>query len=105
MANEEKTQTALLKAETFEEARAIYEDQANAYYFSEGTMEFFKSKIESGLIEDYYFITSERGPHSDSPRTYTCRKFSEDYKRIRTVGEFNQHKTYKKALETLKEHT
>ena len=48
---------------------------AGLYFFDKKTMEFFNSKIESGLIDGKYFITSEQfiGSTFTEPRKYSVR--------------------------------
>lgn len=63
--------------------------QLGGFFFSEGTMKFWKSKVEAGLFDGGYFVTSE--PNYDGTnRRYSVRQFSEDRRYIETVGEFRQ---------------
>jgi hypothetical protein len=58
------------------------------HFFSPDTMRFFKSKIESQLYADKYFITSEKKGFEDSTRGYSVREFNKDTGDIETIGEF-----------------
>lgn len=42
------------------------------HFFDAKTMKFFGSKIESGLLKNRYFITSEQPPHG--PREFKVRE-------------------------------
>lgn len=64
-------------------------------------MRFFNTKIESGILQGKYFITSEQY-NDDSPRKYTVRAF-DDEGSVHTVGEFHAHDTKADALEALRE--
>lgn len=70
---------------------------ADNKFFSKGAMEFFNSKVESGMIGGKWFITSEQYD-DESPRLYTLRVVSRDMDAvptlsIDTVGEFQQYET------------
>ena len=71
--------------------------QKGYYFFSSDTLQFFNSKIESGLVGDRYFITSERMELS-RPKLFTVRRYNWDTGRVSTVGRFQEHKTLKGAL-------
>jgi hypothetical protein len=66
-------------------------------FFSEATMKVFESRIETKMIADRYFVTSE-APGS-LERAYTIRELTGDD--IRTVGEFRGYETKEDALEAL----
>ena len=74
----------------------------NHYFFSKSTMQFFKSKISSGIIHKnnkMYFISSEQMQYSDGfreDRKYTIRIVSENGE-VNTIGEFQQFKSLHKA--------
>lgn len=70
------------------------------YFFTPDTMRFFKSKVESKLYKDKYFITSEQAP--DMPRKYSVRKFDKKTGDISTVGEFQAYGSKESAKEALK---
>ena len=70
------------------------------YWFSPDTMSFFKSRIESQLFDNKYFITSEKAPHRK--RKYSIRKFNKKTGAISTVGEFNQYSSIAEAKGALK---
>ncbi len=70
-------------------------DEAGRHWFETDTMEFFKTRLESDLIDGRYFISSERGPYG--PRAYTIRLADEDA-HIQTVGEFMGYKTKTDAI-------
>ena len=61
--------------ETISELRAKNEQIGN-YFFSRQTMRFFKTKIESAILEGDYFITSETN-HNDTKREFTIRQAKE----------------------------
>jgi hypothetical protein len=69
------------------------------HWFSEGTMRFFKSQIESELTSEGYFISSERPPHG--ARAYAVRLAREDGS-ITTIGKVCEHKTYNDAVAVIK---
>lgn len=75
---------------------------AGRFFFSPATMRFFNSKIESHLIYDRFFITSERESKEDK-KAFTIREVGEDYD-ISTFGEFQQYRTKKRALDALNAH-
>jgi len=54
------------------------------YFFSRPTMKFFNSRIESELLGQKYFITSER-MDSEHPRNYRVREFNKVTGNITTV--------------------
>lgn len=60
------------------------------HFFSNSTMRFWKSELESGLMNNEYFITSEPD-HNGENRRFTIRRFCNDFKTIETVGEFRQY--------------
>lgn len=86
---------------TFSEARAIYERQKNANFFSRDTMRYWGCRIESGLYKNRCFITSENN-FDGSKRGYTIRRFSEDFKRVETIGEFQKYSRLISAREAAK---
>lgn len=86
---------------TFSEARAIYEKQEDAYFFSRDTMRYWGCRIESGLYKNRCFITSENN-FDGSKRGYTVRRFSEDFKRIDTIGIFQEYSLLSSAREAAK---
>lgn len=70
--------------------------ESGQFFFSPDTMKFFKSRIESGLLKEKYFITSEQA-EKWSPRLFTIRKYDPTEHDIRTVGGFQEFKTRKDA--------
>ncbi len=70
-------------------------DKAGRHWFETDTMEFFKSRLESDLIDGRYFISSEHGPYG--PRAFSVRMADEDA-HIQTVGEFMGYKTLTSAV-------
>lgn len=87
----ETTNTAQsTKYKTMSDVRAANKANGN-YFFSRDSMRFFKSKIESGLYNGKYFITSEQFDYN-SPRLYTVRSVNLDAS-INTIGDFQQYKT------------
>ena len=67
---------------------------AGQHWFDPESMEFFKSKIETELIDGRYFISSEQSPWG--PRAYSIR-IADENGEIDTVGEFMGHETLKLA--------
>ena len=68
-------------------------------FFTKGAMEFFRSKIETGIIGGVYFVTSEQFD-DETPRLYTVRKAERQENgrlSIETVGEFQAHATLAEA--------
>ena len=75
------------------------------HFFDKNTMSFFNSIVESGLLKNNTFITSERC-HEDDKKLFTIRKItqhdnSEDID-IKTVSEFQEYKTLDTALRQAK---
>lgn len=68
--------------------------RAGQHFFDRDTMQFFHSKIESGLLMGRYFITSERPP--DAAREYTIRE-AKDNGHIDTIGGFRGFPSLAKA--------
>lgn len=75
---------------TIDEAKYIHEEKGK-FFFSEGAMRFFNSRIETRgkLIGDKYFITSEQFDEK-SPRLYSVRSFEKKTGDINTIGEFQE---------------
>lgn len=79
----------------------------NGHWFSKGTMEFFKCKLDGQVFGDesknlFYFVSSERGP--DSKRKYSIRSYNPITADIDTVGDFQQYSSLhyaKKAIERI----
>jgi hypothetical protein len=72
--------------------------EAKGQFFSSGNMEFFGSRVLETVYQGpggVYFVTSEKKPHSDSPRRYTVRVYSPETRSVRTVGEFNTLTRYR----------
>jgi hypothetical protein len=46
---------------------------AGSHFFDRDTMRFFGSRVLDGTYAGRLFVTSEKGPHDDSPRLYTVR--------------------------------
>ena len=65
------------------------------YWFERSTMRFFNSVIESRLMADGFFITSER-MELNFPKRYTVRRAQEDGS-IMTVGKFQGYSDLKLA--------
>jgi hypothetical protein len=70
------------------------------HYFDRGTMRFFNSKIESGLIGGKYFITSER-MELNMPKRYSVRMAAPDGT-IDSIGEFQQYDSKEDAREAIR---
>lgn len=73
----------------------------DGHFFDRGAMEFFNSKIESSLIDETYFITSERRLTSD-PKKYTVRKCDWSNGDVITVDAFNSYDTLSQAKKAIK---
>jgi len=73
-------------------------DEVGHHWFETDTMEFFKTKLETDLIDGRYFITSERGPHF--PRAFSIRMADEDA-HIQTIGDFMAYETLEDAKTAL----
>jgi len=78
--------------------------QSGHFFFEEGAMRFFESKVESRglLINNKFFITSEQFISStgqSSPRKFTVRELNRKTGGIGTVGEFQQFTTRKQAID------
>ena len=72
-------------------------------WFSPETMSFFNCVIETELLEDGYFVTSERYDY-EGPKQYTARRVKDTEGRIETIGQFNVRETKKEALKAIHEH-
>ena len=72
------------------------------YWFSPETMSFFNSIIETSLLDEGFFVTSERYDLED-PKRYTIRKVKNVSGHIITIGRFKEFKSLKKALEKVHE--
>lgn len=73
-------------------------DEAGRHWFEDDTMQFFKTRLESNLIDGLYFISSERGPYG--PRAFSVRMADEDA-HIQTVGDFMAYSTLEDAKTAL----
>lgn len=76
---------------------------AGHHWFEKSTMEFFNSRIESGLRNGRFFVTSERCPWADNtpepyPRLYSIREAAANGT-IDTYGEFQGYETLEAAIE------
>jgi hypothetical protein len=90
------TQTTGGPFSTINEIKAANKAKGH-HWFSEGTMEFFGSQIESGVIGGRYFVTSEKtGFEDDGTRVFSVRVALDDGS-IDTVGEFQEHVTLDSA--------
>lgn len=73
------------------------------YWFSPGTLRFFRSRIHSvHRVEgtgQWLFVSSEQGPRG--PRAYTVRIMDDDGD-IRNLGEFMGYATSRQALAALR---
>lgn len=77
---------------------------AGFYFFSEGAMKSFNSKIVENSDIKNHFITSEKFDKG-YPRKFTIRKFNPDTKHIEDVSEFQEFSTVAKAFKALREIT
>lgn len=81
---------------------------SGSHWFDKNTMRFFNSKIETGILQKRFFISSERQEITD-PKRYTIRYFVRDNNATpaldcHTVGEFEQFETLADAKDYLKEY-
>lgn len=63
---------------------------AGHFWFEPDTMRFFSSVVETQLIADKYFVTSEKPPNGR--RRFTVRIAIDGGREIGTVGEFLGYK-------------
>lgn len=79
------------------------------YFFSPDTMKFFDSRVESELIGNRFFVTSEQfsgDPALGVPageRLFSVREFDSKTGRVKTYGDFQKFKTRAEALNKAKE--
>jgi hypothetical protein len=85
------------QVETIAELKALNE-QNGGCWFGKGETAFFGTRIESGIIDGKYFISSEQPPYG--PRQFTVRSF-DDAGSIGTVGEFGAYRNLREAKEAL----
>lgn len=71
--------------------------KGNGHFFDKETIRFWESKVESELFANRCFVTSENN-FDDTARFYTVRRFSEDYTKVETIGEFNKIADYAEAI-------
>lgn len=81
---------------TLSKARKIYEG-SGGNFFTKQTMNYWGTRIASGLYANRCFITSEYD-YTGEYRFFNVRQFSEDYTKIRTVSEFNKLTTKQQAV-------
>lgn len=92
---------------TLSDARRLNVEKGR-YFFSPDTMKFFNSCVESDLIANKYFVTSEKrsgDPFLDIPageRMFSIREFNSKTGNISTVGEFQEFGTRAQALKKVK---
>lgn len=79
-----------------QQARKIYA-RTGHHFFDADTMRFWGSKIETDLFENRCFVTSEDN-FDQTERRYNIRQFSEDYRSVNTIGEFNTYATLDEAV-------
>lgn len=85
--------------ETIADLKALNERNGGCW-FGKGEMAFFGTRIESEIIRESFFITSEQPPHG--PRMFTIRTFDE-HGNIKTAGKFCAFDSKSDALEALEE--
>lgn len=88
---------------TMIEAKEIYK-QNGGHFFNKDTMRFWGSKTETELYKNRCFVTSDDN-FDRTKKLYTIRQFSEDYKHVETVGEFQAYETKSAAVEALQDIT
>lgn len=81
---------------TMEDAIRIYKD-AGGHFFDKAAMRFFNSVIETDLMDNGCFVTSER-MEENFPKRYTIRAFSEDYTTVEDVSEFQAYGSFADAV-------
>ena len=74
--------------------------EKGGHFFDKNTLRFFNSRIESSLLKNKYFITSEWYGEGFK-RLYTIREALKDGS-IKTIGKFQEHKTKELAKEAIK---
>lgn len=82
---------------TLSEARSIY-TRSGGKFFTKESMNFWGTKIVSGLYKNRCFITSEYD-YSGEHRFFNVRQFSEDFRKTRTVSKFNELTTKQQAID------
>ena len=70
------------------------------FFFSEATMNFFNSRLETDLLVGGYFVTSEQFD-DESPRLFTIRRVKNVSGHIETIGSFQEYKTKDEAKKAL----
>lgn len=98
--NTSNTTIETVSFSSMSEFKAAYK-AAGMHFFDRKTMNFFKSRIESGVLKDRFFITSESDIRGEN-RFYNLREIESDLG-IRTIGEFNSatsKETIKRRLNT-----
>lgn len=85
---------------TMGQAKKIY-NGTGKYFFSADTMKFWNSRILTPLYPNRTFVTSEDS-YDRSKLLYTVRRFTEDFKDVFTVDEFQQYETAEEAIEATK---
>lgn len=85
---------------TLEEFKRHNESIGN-HWFSEDTMRFFDSRVETWDGNTGLFITSEVNP--SGVKAYSIRRADFETGRVSTVGVFHSYKTLKKAQDALTE--
>ena len=76
-------------------------NMSGGYFFTPDTMKFWDSRIESELINNEYFVTSEPDMYGKN-RKYTVRHFTGNYTGIETIGEFRQYGSAGMAMAAIK---
>ena len=80
------------------------------YFFSPSTVRFFSSRVESELLENHCFVTSEQDKGSllsdvkawNGERRFSVRFFDENSGVIETVGEFGAYDTLDDAIKAVR---
>lgn len=83
---------------TLADARAIY----SGHFFDRDTMKYWGSRIESDLYKNRCFVTSERN-YDGTERYFNVRRFSEDFKNIVDITDFNTIRSIEEARQIIKE--
>lgn len=74
--------------------------QVGSHWFDDATIAFFSSRISNWNESNGLFITSEAGPNGI--RAYSVRKANFETGEVKTIGEFQCHKTLGAAKRSLR---
>jgi hypothetical protein len=92
-----------MKRYTISEMKAIQKEK-NLHWFSESSMNFFNTVIETQPNIVNIFITSDRMNHL-SPKGYSLRWFNHETGNVETLGEFQLYETMDQARAARRKYT